>query len=40
MPEILFGLQKLMDDPDCEVEDVYLQHLPKNMEALIKGMRP
>ena len=21
--EILFGLQKLMDDPDCEVEDVY-----------------
>ncbi len=23
LPEILFGLQKLMDDPDCEVEDVY-----------------
>ena len=27
LPEILFGLQKLMDDPDCEVEDVY--HLIK-----------
>ncbi len=23
LPEILFGLQKLMEDPDCEVEDVY-----------------
>ena len=23
LPKILFGLQKLMDDPDCEVEDVY-----------------
>ncbi len=23
LPEILLGLQKLMDDPDCEVEDVY-----------------
>ena len=23
LPESLFGLQKLMDDPDCEVEDVY-----------------
>lgn len=23
LPEILFGLQKLMNDPDCEVEDVY-----------------
>ena len=23
LPEILFGLQKLMDDPDCKVEDVY-----------------
>ena len=23
LPEILFGLQKLMGDPDCEVEDVY-----------------
>ena len=23
LPEILFGLQKIMDDPDCEVEDVY-----------------
>ena len=23
LQEILFGLQKLMDDPDCEVEDVY-----------------
>ena len=23
LPEILFGLQKLMDDSDCEVEDVY-----------------
>lgn len=27
LPEILLGLQKLMDDPDCEVEDVY--HLIK-----------
>jgi len=23
LPEILLGLQKLIDDPDCEVEDVY-----------------
>ena len=23
LPEILFGLQKIIDDPDCEVEDVY-----------------
>jgi HD-like signal output (HDOD) protein len=23
LPKILLGLQKLMDDPDCEVEDVY-----------------
>ena len=23
LPEILLGLQKLMNDPDCEVEDVY-----------------
>ncbi|MBL7021338.1 MAG: HDOD domain-containing protein [Nitrospinaceae bacterium] len=23
LPKILFGLQKLMDDPDCEVQDVY-----------------
>jgi putative nucleotidyltransferase with HDIG domain len=23
LPEILFGLQKMMNDPDCEVEDVY-----------------
>jgi putative nucleotidyltransferase with HDIG domain len=23
LPEILFGLQKLMNDPDCAVEDVY-----------------
>ncbi len=23
LPEILLGLQKLMDEPDCEVEDVY-----------------
>ena len=23
LPEILLGLQKLMDDPDCDVEDVY-----------------
>jgi HD-like signal output (HDOD) protein len=23
LPEILFGLRKLIDDPDCEVEDVY-----------------
>jgi HD-like signal output (HDOD) protein len=23
LPEILVGLQKLIDDPDCEVEDVY-----------------
>jgi hypothetical protein len=23
LPEVLLGLQKLMNDPDCEVEDVY-----------------
>ena len=23
LPEILFGLQKIIDDPDCAVEDVY-----------------
>lgn len=23
LPEILFGLQKIIDDPDCDVEDVY-----------------
>ena len=23
LPEILFGLQKIIADPDCEVEDVY-----------------
>jgi HD-like signal output (HDOD) protein len=23
LPEVLLGFQKLMNDPDCEVEDVY-----------------
>ena len=23
LPEVLLGLQKLMNDPNCEVEDVY-----------------
>ena len=23
LPEILFGLQKIIENPDCEVEDVY-----------------
>ena len=23
LPEVLLGLQKVMNDPDCEVEDVY-----------------
>ncbi|MEK9628136.1 MAG: hypothetical protein VW455_03875 [Nitrospinota bacterium] len=27
LPEILLGFQKLMNDPDCEVQDVY--HLLK-----------
>ena len=34
LPEILFGLQKLIDDPDCEVEDVY--HLLKT-DPILSG---
>lgn len=32
LPEILLGLQKLMNDPDCEVQDVY--HLLKSDPVL------
>ncbi len=32
LPEVLLGLQKLMNDPDCEVEDVY--HLLKTDPVL------
>jgi HD-like signal output (HDOD) protein len=32
LPEVLLGLQKLMNDPNCEVEDVY--HLLKTDPVL------